>query len=171
MMSFLNVVNRMFSQKEEIDKMSTQCSNSLYDQHQKFFYYLGRVKTITKGLLIYGLIVLMIYLHTNIETNVINWIFFSLQMTNLALIIKGMNSIKEIKLQIFVISIIKNVSFIILALDIFFITLFGELPGKTKLDTKFKETFPFIYNNLEFIGFRSNEIALNDIRDRGFARK
>jgi len=129
MMSMLNGINKMFSEKEEIIKLTIQCENNLNDQYTKLFYYLARVKTISKGLIIYALIIFMIFIHSKLETNIINWIFFTLQMINFALIVKGTSSLSDIKQKMFVVSLIKIFAFIILFMDIQFITFIGELAG------------------------------------------
>jgi len=94
----------------------------------KATYYLNRVQNIVKGILIYALMVFMIGIHIRLETNLFNWVFFSLNMINLALIIRGTNTIKEIKQSLKVINMLKVYSLAVLILDILFIGVIGELP-------------------------------------------
>jgi len=108
--------------------MTEDCSIMLKKNFAKATYYLNRVQNIVKGILIYALMVFMIGIHIRLETNLFNWVFFSLNMINLALIIRGTNTIKEIKQSLKVINMLKVYSLAVLILDILFIGVIGELP-------------------------------------------
>lgn len=96
-MAILNDINSMFKKKKQIRKLEEQCNASLKDQYGKALYYYKRVENIVKGLIIYVVLLLMIYVHTTIEINLINWVFFTLNVINAALFIRGTESLKYLR--------------------------------------------------------------------------
>lgn len=81
------------------------------------------------------------------------------------LIIRGNKSIKSLKNNLRVVSIIKMYSMIILISNIMFILFVGEKPKVNQPhsnDQKFKRKFPTLYNYLDIIGFRTNVHILNE---------
>jgi hypothetical protein len=52
----------MYSHKKEIAKLYEQCADSFKDKNQKLSYYLGRVKFLALGVLIYVALVAMVAL-------------------------------------------------------------------------------------------------------------
>jgi hypothetical protein len=164
MMSILDTVNQMFSNQREgeVDKLQEECTKSFKKNYKRLTYYMQRVQNIIKGLIIYALMVFMVFIHKDLETNIINWIFFSLNMINLALIIRGTSTMNDIKQSLKIVNIIKVYSLTVLILIILFISLIGELPKvdiPDSLDQKFARAYPKIYGSLDLIGLRSNEIT------------
>lgn len=97
MMNILLIVNGMYKQKAEIDTLKEKTSANLKDQYGKASYYYNRVETIIKSFLIYTLLVFMIYVHTTIETNLVNWVFFILNSINFAFIVRGVKKLGYLK--------------------------------------------------------------------------
>ena len=126
MMSTLQVVNEMYRNKKEVLKLEKQIHAETKDQFKRLMYYYNRVEKIAKSILIYALLVFMIYKTQVIEVNIINWIFFVLNNINLFLIIRGSRSESAINQSIWVTTVIKLYSLVIMITDILFICLIGE---------------------------------------------
>lgn len=131
MMGLLNKVNMMFKDKEAIVKITEIAENSFEDQYKKTSYYMGRVITISKGIAIYFVLILMIYMQIYIETNIINWVFFVLNTLGFALMIRANTNVYAIEQQLKVANLIKFYSLMILVLDILFISFVGYDPNNT----------------------------------------
>ena len=97
MMSFLDSINNMFKNKLEIIKLQDHCTNSFRDKYDKFHYYYKRTDKIIKGVIIYVMMMSMIYLHTFIQINIFNWVFWTLNVINFALLVRGTKSISYVK--------------------------------------------------------------------------
>jgi hypothetical protein len=128
MMGLLNKVNMMYKDKEAIVKLTEIAENSFQEQYKKTSYYMGRVVKISKGLTIYAVLTLMVYMQIYIETNIINWIFFVLNTLSFALMIRANTNVYAINQQLNVAQFIKFYSLIILVVDILFISFVGYDP-------------------------------------------
>lgn len=98
------------------------------------------------------------------QTNLINWIFFSLFVINFAFIARQDNKGSTYKKCIISAKLINYYSAFILVMEILFLTLFGiqkkaylsmfQQLTSTSYDYWLFITFPMIYENLDLIGFR-----------------
>jgi len=87
----------MYRQKKEIARLEEDIKNSIKDRYEKLVYYYGRVDKIVKSIAIYSILIFMIYLHSTIEVNLINWMFFMLNLVNFAFIIRGSKSLEHLR--------------------------------------------------------------------------
>ena len=103
------------------------------------------------------MIFVLFYLIFNCQTNFINWVFIVLVLTNFAFIVKNDNKLSTISWSVKIATILKYYSATILILDILFIVFVGEFESTDpdSLDQKMKKKIPFLYNNLDLIGFRT----------------
>jgi len=160
-LSLLQQVNTMYRQKEEIVKLEEFMKNSLKDENEKLIYYYGRVEKIIKSMAIYSILVFMIFIHSSIETNLINWVFFVLNLINFAFIIRGTKELKFLKQSLCITNLIKVWSLMILILDILFICFIGEIEKVNQpesLDQRFKKAYPVLYSSMDIIGFRTSAV-------------
>jgi len=100
----------------------------------------------------------------------LNWIFFIVNVVQAVILISGTSTRRSKKNQERIATFIKILAIVIIVIDILFIFCIGEYEKKAKpdsIDQKFKKAWPWLYDNLDIIGFRSN-----DINDKGdFTRK
>lgn len=87
----------MHRQVEAVEKLQEVTMHLLKDRHKKSLYYWGRVQNIVKGLMIWAVLIMMITATAYIETNIINWVFLTLNLVNFGLIIRGNKSLKSLK--------------------------------------------------------------------------
>lgn len=143
------------------------------DEYKTVAYYLHRVKYLVASVFVYLVLGIMIYLQHNVQTNLINWTFFVMNVLNLSMMITGSHSNKSYTRNERVASFIKFYSISILLTDIAFVFFIGEKEKKNKpksLDQIFKKTYPELYKNLDIIGFRSIDMEdENELRDKFFA--
>ena len=114
--------------------------------------------------MIWAVLILVIAATGYIETNIINWVFLTLNLVNFGLIIRGNKSLKSLKTNQRVVAIIKFYSMLILLANILFIVFIGatektDMPKSN--DQKLKRRFPNLYANLKIIGFRTNDQLLD----------
>jgi hypothetical protein len=114
--------------------------------------------------MIWAVLILMIAATGYIETNVINWVFLTLNLVNFGLIIRGNKSLKSLKTNQRVVGIIKFYSMLILLANILFIVFVGatekaDMPMSN--DQRLKRRFPTLYSYLKIIGFRTNDQLLD----------
>ena len=94
MMGVLLEVNQIFRVKERSDTLMFHCLSLLSDEHKTFTYYFNRVKYLIKSVFVYFVLCVMLYLQKEVQTNLINWTFFIVNVLNAAMMISG-NKSKE----------------------------------------------------------------------------
>jgi hypothetical protein len=90
-MGILNDVNEMYKDHKKIEELRYRVSGQIADEYTKATYYYNRMKTVIHGSFIYLIVFSMLVLQFKVQTNLINWIFFTLCMMNFALLIRGSN--------------------------------------------------------------------------------
>ena len=103
------------------------------------------------------------------QTNLLNWAFFIVMVTNVVIMIEGDTSKASLKKQETIASIIKFFAISIILLDIMFVGIIGEKERTDyhSNDQAFKRKYPRLYSYLDIIGFRSN----NTKDENDFVRK
>ena len=89
LMGILADANQAFTNKEQSDKLMIECVSRLRDEYKTCSYYLSRVKYLIKSIFIYLVLCFMLYLQNNVQTNLINWTFFIVNVLNVAMMIAG----------------------------------------------------------------------------------
>jgi hypothetical protein len=162
--------NVLFSDYKKAERMVHEAKQGMSDDFKRTAYYFARVKRIAEGIFIYSIIMVMCMVQINLETNILNWLFFIVNIMNLVILISGASTQASLKRQERIATFIKLFAIIIIVIDILFIFLIGEFEKKNKpdsLDQKFKKALPLFYNHLDIIGFRSN----NAVDEHDFTRK
>lgn len=117
------------------------------------------------GSVIYVILIVMVGLQYYIEQNLLNWIFWIFNITNFALMIRGSKQIKYLKQSLCITNFVKVYALTVLIADIFFIVFFGELAKpvtyKGSPDVMLREKYPHLWENLDIIGFRSQNPLLH----------
>jgi len=89
-MNFLNEINVMYRKnKGEVEYWQKECYHVLEEKMGRAQYYFSRVKRIFVGAFTYVVIFSMILVQGITTASVITWIFFALNLINMAFMIKG----------------------------------------------------------------------------------
>ena len=142
--------------------MQKKCDNVLRERYIKYYYTLVRIKNFFGNLIIVAVLGVLLYFIGKADTNLINWIFFSLNVINFAIMAKNDNKPSTNKKSLFFARMIKVYSGLILLFDIGFILVLGEEESveADSWDQKFKRKYPYFYKYLDFIGLRLSEYEL-----------
>lgn len=100
----------------------------------------------------------MIYFIRCTQTNIINWIFFSINIIMFALIAKADNKKSSYQWSFFFAKCLKVYSAFVLLIDILFLCCVGDTEKFNQpqsYDQMLKLDFPRIYENLDLIGLRA----------------
>jgi hypothetical protein len=92
----------------------------------------------------------MIVLGFNVQTNLINWIFFILNILNLGISISGTHNLYSVESSIKITRIIKFFALFILIFDTLFICFVGEVEkvnDPESLDQRIKDKHPNVFNS------------------------
>jgi len=119
-------LNTLFRDKKKSEKMVQEAKDGMSDDFQRTSYYLGRVKRILKGVFIYCIILVMCIVQVNMQTNVINWLFFIVNIVNVSILVSGVNTRASFKSSELIARFIKFFSITIIVIDILFIWFIGE---------------------------------------------
>lgn len=164
LMKLLHIINQMYKDKKAVALLEDYCSNQIRDNYGKAHYYWLRTQRFVMGAIIYLILVFMVSLQYWIEQNIINWVFWTFNILNFALMIRGSKQIKYLQQSLFVTQCNKLYALTILIADIIFIVFLGELQKPVNyvntLDIKLKTAYPDLYKNLDLIGFRSQNPLL-----------
>jgi len=97
-MYVLNQINIMYtSSREEVDKIEAECYHYL---DGKGMYYLLRVKKIVVGFATYLIVFALILVQGITTPSIISWIFLTLNLINMAFMIRGSGKQKHVKIQV-----------------------------------------------------------------------
>jgi hypothetical protein len=132
LMGLIIEFNTLFKDKEKSDKMVQEATDGMADDFKRTSYYLGRVKRIMKGVLVYSIIIAMCVVQINMQTNLLNWLFFVLNIINVVIMISGAHSRTSLKSQEKIATFIKSFSIIVIVIDIAFVMIIGEFEKTTK---------------------------------------
>jgi hypothetical protein len=69
--------------------MLEEATVGMSDDFRTTSYYLGRVKRIAKGMFIWTIIVVMCGIQCNMQTNLLNWLFFIVNIVQAVVVISG----------------------------------------------------------------------------------
>jgi hypothetical protein len=105
------------------------------DDFKRIAYYFARVKRIMKGVFIYGIIIAMCVIHVNMQTNILNWLFFIVNIVNVVIMIIGVETQSSLRTQETIAKFIKVFSITIIVIDIFFVVIIGEFEKPNKPDS------------------------------------
>ena len=89
MLGLIIELNTLFRDKKKADKMVDEAVHGMSDDFPRTTYYFGRVKRIISSLFIYIIIATMCIVQINMQTNLINWLFFIVNITNVVIMITG----------------------------------------------------------------------------------
>jgi hypothetical protein len=124
-MSFLQDINAMYKDKENVAKLKEMISLQQKKDFPKIMYYTNRFWLVSKGLLINSVLLSLIYLVIYIETNLINWVFYVLTTLLIALKLRASSSVGALMQSLKVVNILKIYSLIILVVIILFMSFVG----------------------------------------------
>jgi hypothetical protein len=168
LMGIIVEFNTLFSDKSKSNRMVNEALVGMSDDWKTLSYYLGRVKRVTQGMFIWVIIIVMCFIQVNMQTNLLNWLFFIVNIVNAVIMISGTRTLKSLKIQEGIATFIKVFSITVIVLDIAFVMFIGEQEKFNKsnsLDQQFKKAWPEFYNHLDILGFRSVDVAdRNDFR-------
>lgn len=104
----------------------------------------------------------MLLLMMQVETDLITWVFFVLNMIQLAFLIRGSSDSSEAATCRFVSQVIKIYALVVLMIQILFISFVGAVPttDPKSVDQWIYKNYPTIYMNLDIIGLRSSSVEL-----------
>lgn len=105
------------------------------DDFKRTAYYFARVKRVLKGVFIYGIILAMVVIHVNMQTNFLNWLFFIVNIVNVVIMIVGVQTQSSLRTQERIAKFIKVFSITIIVIDIVFVIWIGEFEKPNKPDS------------------------------------
>jgi len=155
-MALLDSINKMFKNKKEIILLQEFVASDFKDKYSKFSYYYKRTEKILQGFVVYSVLGINIYIHKYLQVNLINWVFWILNILNFGLMIRGTKTTKYVNQIKATTNSLKFYSLMILVIDIAFSIFIGEREKTfpNSLDQKFKRALPRIYAHLDIIGLR-----------------
>jgi hypothetical protein len=159
----------MFKDKKEVMNLQEYCSNQIKDNYGKAHYYWLRTQRFIMGAVIYLILIIMVGLQYYIEQNLLNWIFWILNVVNFALMIRGSKQVKYLKQSLCITNFVKVYALLVLIADILFIVSLGELEKPVNYvnswDVILRNKYPELWKNLDIIGFRSQNPLLHRAQD------
>ena len=159
LMSTLNLISSFYAIEKEEKSVSLIAWEAIRNRYFNIIMKMVRIKNFFGSISIFIALGILIYFIGNVQTNLISWYFFSLNLINLAFIAKAdQKPSTRVWIRLFT-SLLKFSAAFFLILEILFIILIGAKPKLApaqhdSLDRKFAEMFPIIYNNLDIIGLR-----------------
>ena len=79
-MGTLNDINHLYAQKDEVRKRTRGIHRHFNDDYARANYYWARTKRVLTAIFTYVVVAIMIFLQVTLETNLITWLFFILNM-------------------------------------------------------------------------------------------
>ena len=133
-MSLLNMVNAIFIDSDDdtmsSSQMTNKCREDIRDRYEKSWYYYIRVRNVINQYLIMIVLLISLFFLGKAQTNLINWVFFSLNIIMFGFIAKADNKVGTNKWSLFFAKVLSSFSALVLLTDIVFIIMFGEVEKK-----------------------------------------
>lgn len=166
MLRILKEINIMYTTERVNEyRLRREALHIAKKQTGKLGYYVNRVRRIFLGLFNYVVIVALVVVQVIIEANIITWLFFCLNLTNLAYMIKGSQSVKEIKKQYWISSIIKYYSLLVIALNSVVLAFNQKLDLKEH-DPGYKKEYATVKAFFQLIGLKANDLEYIDVKHK-----
>ena len=109
--------------------MEDDATSLIRDKHKRSFEFAMRIKIVVKGVMIYLINCLIVTVSYKLDINLINWVFFSLNLINFAMFIRSTNQ-KNLDYQLNMIKFLKFYSIFILTINMMFVLIIGEKESK-----------------------------------------
>ena len=110
----LNSINLLYSDKKRVDEMQRSCYESIRNDYSAGVHAAQRVKNFLAKIGIFVTLALMLYFVGKLQTNLLTWILFSLNVLNIAWIAKGDNKPSTLRHSLNISIAIKRVASFIL---------------------------------------------------------
>ena len=108
-------------------QMTNKCREDIRDTYGKTWYFYIRVKNVISQYFIMIVLVISLFFIGKAQTNLINWVFFSLNIIMFGFIAKTDNKVGTNRWSLFFAKVLSSFSAFVLLADILFIIIFGEV--------------------------------------------
>jgi hypothetical protein len=152
LMRMLKEVNIMYTKEKESEyKLREEAKHIIAEKTGKLGYYANRIRRIAMGLFNYAVIVALVLVQYITEPSIITWLFFALNLTNLAFMVRGSLRASELRRQFIISSIIKIYSLIVIIISVFILAFDYKIESKDPGWVKVKGW-------LQVLGLKTNEM-------------
>lgn len=149
-----------------IEKLEQRSYEGIRNMFPKSTWGLIRVKNFILNISIYLVLAKMTVLISLVQTNIINSLLFGINIALIGFLIKGDGKPSTYKHLKNISIAIKYYSLLVLLMDISLIMIAEgnekSHPRKGSLEADLYERFPFIYNNLDVVGFKVLVVQYGD---------
>lgn len=135
LMGIIVEFNTLFSDKSKSNRMVNEALVGMSDDWKTLSYYLGRVKRVCEGMFIWIIIIVMCCIQIQMQTNMLNWLFFIVNIVNAVIMISGTRTLRSLKIQEGIATFIKVFSITVIVVDIAFVMFIGEQEKFNKMNS------------------------------------
>ena len=139
LMSLLNMVNAIFIDSDDDtmspSQMTNKCREDIRDTYGQVWYMYIRARNLINQYFIMLVLCISLFFIGKAQTNLINWVFFSLNIIMFGFIAKADNKVGINKWSLFVAKVLSSFSAIVLLADIIFIIVIGEVEKQKQPDS------------------------------------
>lgn len=147
--ALLNIINTMYH-GEEGEKMMQECDKYLRENYFWWYSAVKKVKIAIDSMLTIITVILILYLVARMPTNLISWLFFTLNCINLTIIAKSDNKVSTLRGIVATSTACKVYAVLVLLIEIIFTVCFGGVncPYPNSWDCWLQKTYPTTYSYL-----------------------
>jgi hypothetical protein len=156
LMAQLNVLNKMFVDKDKSAELEDACHDIIRKRYPSQVLFGRRLRNWANRWLLWISLFVMVASLSKAQTNLITWVFFTLNVSLMSLVARGGLDLHTLKRTWQCAAIIKYYSVSIILIDVAFICFIGESKStdRNSYDQQLARAAPILYKYLDFIGLR-----------------